>query len=397
MNTTRVFDETLAIYNARKRIIGNKGGTRSSKTYSELQIIKLIAEFSKKQRIITTVSHSLPHLEGGAIRDFEDILNREGIIPETVRTKHPYIYRINKSIVEFVGFDRPGKALGAQRDILFINEGNKMPFSICHHLIQRTSECIFVDWNPSEEFWIQTEAINKRKDYTEIHSTFFDNIQNLTQGQLDDFREARKKANEEDRAGKRGYWWNWWQVYGLGLEGQLEGVIFNNWQEYDNLPQDVELYKLWVIDWGGNDPTTLLEVNVDGENNRIYIKEHIYQPQILNSKLIKYIQQVNPENNFVICDSSRKDKKFELEMAGIPTIGASKGEGSVIDGIERMQEFLIFVHKDSKNAIREFKNYKWVYDDISNKYLNEPEDKNNHVIDPVRYGIRFYRKSIRPN
>ncbi len=395
MITTRVFSETLKAYNEGYRIIANRGGTRSGKTFSALQLEYLIMNNSKKPRVITNVSHSFPHLVGGAIRDFDKILTTENINLDRVRTQNPHVYKIGKSMSEFIGFDKPGKALGAARDILFINEANKMPFSICNQLIIRTNECVFLDWNPSEEFWFDTEGFASRPDCKIIDSTFYDNIQNLSPGQLTELKIARKKALEEDKAGKRGYWWNWWQVYGLGLPGQLEGVIFQNWTTYKDLP-DCDLYKIWVVDWGGNDPTTLSECNFDGNNNGLYIKEHIYQGQILNSKLIEYIQTVNPRNEPVICDSARKDKIYELQMAGINAIGATKGEGSIIDGIERLQEFSIFVHEDSQNAMREFRSYKRIQDAATGKYLDIPEDANNHVIDPVRYGARFYRRSVRP-
>ena len=77
-------------------------------------------------------------------------------------------------------------------------------------------------------------------------------------------------------------------------------------------------------------------------------------------------------------------------------LGATKGEGSIIDGIERLQEFDIFIYEDSENAIHEFKNYKRVQDKITGKYLDIPEDKNNHIIDACRYGARFYRRNIKP-
>ena len=393
MKTTRVFSETLKAYNDGFRIIANKGGTRSSKTFSELQLFKLIQSFSKKQRVITVVSHSFPHLFTGAIRDFENILTADNISVDKVRTKNPHIYTINKTIVEFVGFDNPGKALGAARDILLINEANKLPLNVCQQLIMRTTETIFLDWNPSEDFWFDTENFEGRADCKVIHSTFLDNIQNLSPGQLAELKEAKRKADAENKAGKRGYWWNWWQVYGLGLKGQLEGVIFQNWQTYEVLPL-VDLYRILVVDWGGLDPTTVTELNFDGENNRLYVKEHIYQPQILNSKLIEYIQGL--DSCPVICDSARKDKIFELQMAGINALGATKGEGSIIDGIDRLQEFAIFIHADSKNAIREFTNYKRAQDPATGLYLNYPVDKDNHIIDPARYGARFYRRTIKP-
>lgn len=393
METTSVFSKTLKAYNDGFRIIANKGGTRSSKTFSELQLFYQIMQFSNKQRVISTVSHSFPHLFGGAIRDFENILEGEGINLDQVRNIAPRQYKINKTLHEFIGFDKPGKALGAARDILFMNEANKLPFSIAHQLMGRTTETIFLDWNPSEEFWFNTEGYADRDDCIVIDSTFFDNIKNITSGQIADLYAAKKKAMAEDAAGKRGYWWNYWQVYGLGLKGQLEGVIFQNWTTYNTLPE-CDLYKIYVIDWGGGDPTTLSELNFDGENNRLYIKEHIYQPQILNSKLIDYIHTLG--NPIVICDSARKDKIFELQMAGINALGATKGAGSIIDGIERLYEFSIFVHEDSKNVIDEFTKYKRVQDKITGKYLDIPEDKNNHVIDPARYGVRFYRMNVKP-
>lgn len=402
MITTRVFSENLKAYNEGYRIIANRGGSRSSKTFSIEQLNFQIMLKSKKERIITTVSHTLGHLETGAIRDFETILKGEGIDPESVRLKNPYRYFIGKSLWEFIGFDKPGKALGAARDILHINEPNLMPFSICHQLMQRTRETVFLDWNPAIDFWFDEEEFEKRDDCKLIHSTFLDNFNpetdklNLTPGQLHEFEIARAKAMDEDRRGKRGYWWNWWQVYGLGLKGQLEGVIFQDWFEYDELPKDREFVTLYGIDWGGNDPTTLTEVNFDGDNREMYCREIIYQPQILNSLLIKTIHHENEGNHIVVCDSARKDKIFELQMAGINAHGATKGEGSIIDGIDRMHEFTIFIHRNSENIKREFNTYMWAKDKITGKPLNEPEDKNNHSVDGIRYTTRFYRKNIRP-
>src|SRR3972149_5211198 len=132
----------------KKRIIAQVGGTRSGKTFGNLQTIKTITE-KKTKRIITVVSHSLPHLEGGAIRDFDNILESFGIMPDSVRTKHQYIYTLGNSIIEFIGFDRPSNAIGATRDILFVNEANKLPHDIVHQLMIRTTEFILLDWNPA--------------------------------------------------------------------------------------------------------------------------------------------------------------------------------------------------------------------------------------------------------
>lgn len=398
MIATQVFEDTLKAYNDGFSIIANKGSSRSSKTFSELQLIKLLCDHDKNS-INTVVSHSFPHLEGGAIRDFENILRADGIEPELIKHVKPCFYKLGSNIVEFVGFDNPGKALGAARKRLLINEANKMPFSVCQQLMIRTEEVTFLDWNPSEEFWFDEHNYEEMSNVKVIHSTFLKNINpltgksNLSETQLQNFLIAKQKHDKELASGKFGFWYNWWRVYGLGLKGRLEGVIFPDWQEYDELP-DCDLYTLYGIDWGGNDPTTLTECNFDGENNRLYVKEHIYQPQILNSKLIDYCLALG--DVMFICDSARKDKIFELQMAGINAMGCTKGEGSILDGIERMKEFDIFVHKDSKNAQNEFNSYKWAVDKQTGKSLNVPEDANNHAIDGIRYATRFYRRAIRP-
>jgi len=395
LNHTIVYEKNMDAYNSGYRIIANRGSSRSSKTFSVEQLIKQILEYGRR-RVATTVSHSSPHLKGGAIRDFDRILEDSGYNVDEIRIKDPYIYTLGKrSILEFVGFDKPGKALGAARNILHINEAPEMPFSIVHHLMQRTTETIFMDWNPAIEFWFDTEGFEKRSDCIVIHSTFLDNYENLSPGQIQEFRIAQEKAENEDKKGKRGYWWNWWQVYGLGLQGRLEGIIFNNWQTYKELP-DCDLFRLLVIDWGGNDPTTLTELHFDGALNRLYIKQILYQPQILNSKLIELVYEHNSQNSIVVYDSARKDKGYELKMAGIKAIGATKGAGSKIDNIELMQDFTIFIHEDSEDAISEFSKYRWAIDKTTEKPLNEPEDKNDHIIDPTGYGVRFYRRSIRP-
>lgn len=393
MITTPIFTQIAQAYKDGFDIIANKGGSRSSKTFSELQLIYTIMNRSNKSRIITVVSNSLPHLEGGAIRDFDKILEGEGITPDNVRTKHPYIYKINKSILEFVGFDRPGKALGAARDILFINEANKMAFSVCHQLMQRTTETIFLDWNPSEEFWFDTEGFEKRKGCKVIHSYFIDNLPNLTKRQLLEFKNGYEKAQEEDRKGKRGYWWNWWQVYGLGLPGQLEGVIFNNWSTFEILPEKL-MYRMFVIDWGGTHPTSLSQLDIDSDNKELYVTEHIYIPQILNQKFIEAIQKINPENHEVICDAARSDKVYELQNAGINAMSSKNVEKLIIPGIEKLQEYTIFVN--GENVENEFKTYKWATDRITGRPTGKPEDANNHIIDSVRYGIRFYHRVVNP-
>ena len=110
MKLSNTFSNTLKAYKNGYRFIINSGGSRSSKTYSTLQLIYILAKNSSKKRIFHVVSYSTPHLRDGAITDFEDIIQNEGEDLEEVRLKNPYTFTIGKSVIKFIGIDRVGKA-----------------------------------------------------------------------------------------------------------------------------------------------------------------------------------------------------------------------------------------------------------------------------------------------
>lgn len=374
MKVTSVYTKTLEALVQGYRYIINEGGTRSSKTYSELQIFKTIADNSDKHEINTIVSHSLPHLEGGAIRDFDSILVSDGISIDQVRTKRPYIYTIGNQIIEFIGFDRLGKGLGAARDRLFINEANKMPFDICHQLMQRTTQTIFIDYNPANEFWIDTEGYKERKDSIVIHSTFLDNIQNITDGQLSELMEAKRRAEIEERNGNKGYWWNYWRVYGLGLSGIIEGTIFSNWEigEFDN-----SLPYIYGLDFGVKDQDAMLRCAVDNKNKIIYWSEEIYQNNLSTDELGKLIEsRILKTRDLIIADSSGKRTIKDFKKLNIKPVK----KPNIVESIKKIMNYRIVITPNSKNLIHEIKNWVWL-----DRKGEVPIDENNHLLDAGRY------------
>lgn len=374
---TNTFWNTFDAYNAGFRIIANKGGSRSGKTFAELQLLDLILQKPKK-RIITTVSHSHPHLVGGAIRDYDFILNERGVIPDTVRTKNPYVYTYQSSIHEFIGFDKPGKALGAARDILFVNEGNKMTWEIVHQLIQRTRECVFIDWNPSTQFWFE-KHLQDRKDCIVLNSTFLDNYQNLTDGQIEEFKIAKQKAIEENAKGIYGYWSNWWAVYGKGEYGQVEGAIYTNW----SLGQfDDTLAFGYGLDFGSRDPDALIKVAVDESKKKIYCKQVIYKTGNSTSELYNLISSNLKSNNLIIADSAGVRTIADLKGRGLNIRAVEKYAGSVIDGIKMIQGYELIIDPESTDLINELNGYIWL-----DKKGEVPIDKNNHLLDALRYYV----------
>lgn len=364
-------------------MIANKGGARSSKTYSLLQLLLLIAIKSPSPLLISVVSESLPHLKKGAMRDFASIIEGENLREwrDYCYNRTDNVYKFGKSKIEFFSADTPGKVHGPQRDILFINEANHIPFEVYRQLAIRTSKTIFLDWNPASEFWFEDEGVAYRSDTEVIHSTYKDN---------DFLSPAQVKEIEANKANA-----NWWRVYGLGLTGTREGLIITNWEPVgaDFWPKSFK--RTFVgVDFGfTNDPTGILTVSLaDGE---LWVSEFCYQTGLTNPEIARLIKEKGLANFEAVADSAEMKSIAELRAFGIKVEPAIKGADSILNGIQILQRYKINVHEDSLNIIREFRNYEWKKDRISGKTLNEPIDAFNHLIDPLRY-VAINKLSAKP-
>lgn len=372
---TSTFYKTLDAYLAGYRFIINKGGSRSGKTYGELQLLDQKLQRTKKPRIVTTVSHSLPHLEGGAIRDYDSILMGRSVFPDDIRTKRPYIYRYGNSLHEFVGFDSPGKALGASRDILFVNEANKMPFDIVHQLIQRTRETVFIDYNPSNHFWI--DEIENRPDAITITSTYLDNIHNLTDGQIAEFELGKRKAAEEAAKDVYGYWSNWWAVYGLGEYGQIEGAIYTDWETG---PFDHSLPSRFGLDFGfSSDPDALVRIAVDEKRKVIYMEECMYKTGQSFDVLVGTLKSRCSRYDLIVADSA--EPRLINDLSRIFNI-VPANKWAIRERIKKMQGYHLIVTPESKNLISELTEYVW-----SDRKSETPIDAKNHLLDAAGYAL----------
>ena len=160
MTPTRVFEETIAAYNDNAvRVVVNRGGTRSGKTYSILQLLALICDGSQKPLLCSVVTQTFPQLRTGAMRDFVKILDGEGV--EYIENKSEHSFKIRNSLVEFFSADQYTKVLGAQRDILFVNECNRLGWEVVRQLMVRTAKKVFLDYNPVSDFWINRQILTR--------------------------------------------------------------------------------------------------------------------------------------------------------------------------------------------------------------------------------------------
>jgi phage terminase large subunit len=355
----------------RKRIRIVQGGTSSSKTFTILPLLIQYAIQTPNSEI-SVVSESIPHLKRGALKDFLKIMDWTNNMNHNNFNKSNLTYKFsNGSYIEFFSADQPDKLRGARRDILFINECNNVSFESYQQLAIRTKKFIYLDYNPTNEFWVHTELMNEpTSDF--IILTYKDN-EALDPAIVKEIEKAKVKAETSS------YWENWWKVYGLGQIGTLEGVIFNNWQQIDVLPKDARLLG-YGVDFGySNDPTAIVEVYK--WNDKRIINELCYQKELSNSQIAKFIK--TQEDCY--CDSAEPKSIAELRAFGINARPVRKGSDSINFGIQVMQEQEYLITKQSTNLINELRKYAWDKDKKTGATLNKPIDMFNHAIDAFRY------------
>lgn len=368
MNLTSVFSKNLEAYNSGIRYIVNKGSTRSSKTYSIIQLLIMIAQLSKQQRTISIVSESMPHLKKGCIRDFKEILSAEGLWNVKDWNATDKVYRMGNSIIEFFSAENPAKVHGPSRDILYVNECINIDYEIYRQLAIRTTETIFLDCNPCFEFWLD-EKVLVQSSARLIHSTYRDN-EYLSEAQI---REIESNRNDK----------NWWQVYGEGQTGTLQGAVINNWDMVSALP---DVYKKrWLgIDFGfTNDPTAIVEIRLaEGE---LWIDELLYERGYDNMMIADLLSEKNiPHDTPIVADSAEPKSIREIKSKGWRIEPAQKGQDSINTGIAILNRYRKHITTHSTNIINEYRNYRWCTDEFGNM-SNMPIDRYNHSVDAQRY------------
>ena len=353
----------------RKRVRIVRGGTSSSKTFSIIPMLITYAVQNSKCEI-SVVSETIPHLRRGAIRDFLKIMDMVGMYDPNKWNKSSLTYTFsNDSYIEFFSADQPQKLRGARRDVLFVNECNNIDWESYYQLSIRTRKFIYLDYNPVREFWVDSELIND-PDSEMIILTYKDN-EALDQSIVAEIEKAKEKGKTSR------YWENWFRVYGLGEIGNLQGVIFSNWQTIDKIPEDARLLGCGVDFGYTNDPTAI--VAVYEYNGQRIVDEVAYRTGMLNSDIAKALPNFVP----VYADSAEPKSIDEIKRYGIRIKGVTKGKDSINYGIQIMQSQSYLVTSTSTNLIKELRNYCWD-SDAQGRTMNTPTGID-HGIDSFRY------------
>jgi phage terminase large subunit len=373
-----MFQSTTAIRKLTKldkRIKVVRGGTSAGKTFGILPI--LASKAAKYPSLeISVVAESVPHLRRGALKDFLKIMAETGRLKAHQFNKSTLKYTFeNGSYIEFFSADQPDRLRGARRTTLYVNECNNISFDAYHQLSIRTSDDIWLDYNPVSTFWVDNEIIGN-PDVDFITLTYKDN-EALPNTIIKDIESAKEKAKTSS------YWANWWKVYGLGQIGSLEGVCIPDWKELEMLPNEARLL-CHGLDFGyTNDPTSL--VSLYKWNNAYIFDEVIYQKKLLNSD-ISDLLKANEITGIIYADSAEPKSIAELSHYRHQVMSVSKGRDSIVYGINLINQNEIYVTARSKNLIKELSNYIWMKDREGNT-LNKPIDAFNHAIDAARYAI----------
>jgi phage terminase large subunit len=386
---------TKSYYKIRDLILDNPnedvfvicGGQGASKTVSIIQLIIQSLHSSPKEA--TVLSSELSKMKRTVMRDYTKICQDWGIMTgdsfNKSESKHEWT---NGSYIDFLGADVNDVGKGFRRDILYINEADKLDIDAATQFISRANLTI-IDYNPDNHFW-GDDYINENNF---LRLTFEDN-EFLSESEVKSILNYKERGFIkkdlpieqlfESNNIMNKYWANKWRVYGLGLVGSLSGTVFNNWSKIDNIPTDAELLA-YGLDWGySQDPTCLIAMYK--WNGKLIIDELIYRKGLINSELANIMRTLNLNMRVnIVADSAEPKSIADLKMYGFyNVIPAVKGADSVRNGINKLQEHDILITSRSTNTINEFQNYTWAKD-RNGKETGEPIDAFNHAIDPARY------------
>jgi len=378
MILTGMFNKLMDAWLSGCRRVFIEGGTWSSKTFSVMQLLKLVLENYKEPLICTVTSESMPHLKRGAMRDWLNIMGDELI--ESCWNKTDFIYTFPKShcLLEFVSSDTPAKLKGGRRDILFINEANNVARDSYREADMRTRLFTICDWNPVSEFWFHDDKLADEHGNLYIHTTYLDALQVLPAGQRENIESYQTKDP------------NWWNVYGLGMLGKVEGLVYPHFEQVDKLPDGQVVYGL---DYGySSDPTVLIKNVIIGSN--LYSQEMFTDYSgLTNGQIAQKLNLLGIEREQIYPDPDEPKSAEEIRQLGYNVLEAVKGKGSVAFGIQKVNNYNQFWTTDSLESIKAQRNFRYLKNKLTGEFTDETTHQWSHWLDARRYPVASYKRS----
>jgi phage terminase large subunit len=366
-------------YVSQKKIRINRGGTRSTKSYSVSQIAAVwlvtgkIGNNYEDRGVFSIVRKFLPALRSTTMRDFIEILETYGLIDGIEYNKSNREFKYKNRVVEFFSIDQETKLRGRKRNHLFIDEANEINKMEWQQLLFRTTGIIFLALNPSAPtHFIKTELEDVRQHTENDVDVIVSSYRNNPFLEKEIIKEIELLKTTDPSL---------WDVYGNGEWGAIEGLIFSNINPCNEIQGEVLGYGL---DFGYSiDPTALIEVRK--YNGELYVQTLIYERGLTNQDISKRLNELGViKHKPIIADSAEPKSIEELYRDGWRNIKpAKKGKDSINNSIDILRRYKInFIAGDVIG--KEISTYKY-RTDKNGVLLSEPTDFNNHTIDALRY------------
>lgn len=361
---------------ARKKVI--QGGASAGKTFGIIPVLIDKATKNPNQEI-SIVTQTIPQLRRGALKDFVKIMKLTGRWVESRYNKSLLTYNFaNGSYIEFFSADQEDRIRGPRRHILYINEANRLTFDTYHQLSTRTENDIYLCFNPTAEFWAHTEVLNEANSELLV-LTYRDN-EALPQNVLEDFETARIKAAKGSN-----YWTNYVKVFIEGQVGNLQGVVFEDWETIETIPTAARL-EGYGVDFGFSDSAFAM-VGVYKLDGAYYLKEIVYSTGMTNLQAAEAIKRTDFDIDAIIyADSAEPKSVYAMQLEGLNIMPCASKTDIRSYAIDKLQSQTFYVDQDSTNLIDNLRRYVWATDK-NGKSTGKPKKEHDHAIDAVIYFI----------
>lgn len=367
------------------------GGRGSSKSFSVTTFLLLLT--TETDHVILFTRYTLVSAHISIIPEFIEKIELMGMENEFVITKDEIINKATGSKILFKGIKTSSGTQTANLKSLqgvttwVLDEAeeltdedvfDKIDLSIRHKtkqnrvilILNPTTKEHFIYNKFFESKGVEAGTTQIKGDSTYIHTTYLDNLDNLSPSFISQIEYIKQRRPEKYRHTILGGWLD-----------KAEGVIFNNWSigEFKNVGVSV-----FGQDYGfSNDPTTLIETSIDTANKLIYVKLHLYKAGLVTSEITRINKSI-AKDGLIVGDCAEPRLINEMRMSGVNIVEAVKGQGSVTHGISLLQDYDLIVDADSIELHKELNNYSWL--ETKSK---TPIDKYNHAIDALRYAVTY--------
>jgi len=369
------------------------GGAGSGKSY--FIATSLILKLFKQKQTLLVVRQTFASIRDSVFAEIISALSRMSLLPYVKVSKTTLGMEFpNGSKIIFKGADDEGKLLSISGiDLVWVEEASEITKDLFNQLELRLrggadKKLFYLSFNPiSALHWLKEEFFdNPKEDSLICHSTYLDN-RFLDKEYIANLLDMKERNPQK------------YEVYALGKWGTTGKKVYENWSvqhfDYHTLVQKNPNAKaVFGMDFGYvSDATTFVCSLVDVANRKLYIFDEMYEHGLLNNQIAEQVKAKGYAKEVITADSAEQKSIAELKGYGLPRIKpARKGPDSIMQGIQFLQQFEIIVLPSCIHTIDELENYSFRKDKTTGKYINKPEDNNNHILDALRYSLEGYSK-----